>query len=94
MQAVELAEKHQFPQIQSLLAKYASHLLENTGPQGRINAIELYRKDGTPLDPSTRLPVAVQENAAVIQGLRSDHASDDNKAHAAAMAAAVVGSRS
>jgi WD repeat-containing protein 35 len=39
--AVELAEEHQFPQIEGLLSKYANHLLE----KGKIMAaVELYRK--------------------------------------------------
>lgn len=42
--AVELAEKHQFPQIQTLLAKYANHILQNDDIQARITAVRLYRK--------------------------------------------------
>mmetsp|Transcript_1346 Transcript_1346/g.3417 ORF Transcript_1346/g.3417 Transcript_1346/m.3417 type:complete len:1179 (-) Transcript_1346:299-3835(-) len=42
-QAISLAEQHDFPQIEGLLTKYASHLLED----GRkMEAIELYRKAG------------------------------------------------
>jgi site-specific recombinase XerC len=40
-QAVQLAQEHNFPQIQQLLAKYASHLLEKSK---HIEAVELYRK--------------------------------------------------
>ena len=40
-QAVHLAETHEFPQIEGLLSKYASHLL-TTGKT--LAAIELYRK--------------------------------------------------
>eukprot|EP00163_Fabomonas_tropica_P007371 TRINITY_DN1709_c0_g1_i2.p1 TRINITY_DN1709_c0_g1~~TRINITY_DN1709_c0_g1_i2.p1 ORF type:complete len:1180 (-),score=292.10 TRINITY_DN1709_c0_g1_i2:85-3624(-) len=39
--AVRLAEKHHFPQIQGLLSKYASHLLEKNKT---LSAIELYKK--------------------------------------------------
>jgi len=39
--AIELAQEHQFPQIEGLLAKYASHLLEKGE---KLQAIELYRK--------------------------------------------------
>jgi len=39
--AVELAEQHQFMQIEGLLSRYASHLLEENK---RVEAIELYRK--------------------------------------------------
>uniref|UniRef100_A0A7S3G0N4 IFT121-like TPR repeats domain-containing protein n=1 Tax=Palpitomonas bilix TaxID=652834 RepID=A0A7S3G0N4_9EUKA len=40
-QAVTLAEEHSFQQIEGLLTKYASHLLES---KKEIEAIELYRK--------------------------------------------------
>jgi WD repeat-containing protein 35 len=39
--AVELAEAHKFRDIESLLVKYGSHLLEKNK---RLDAIELYRK--------------------------------------------------
>lgn len=42
--AVELAEQHAFPQVQSLLSQYASHLMESGGPQGKLAAVELYRR--------------------------------------------------
>jgi WD repeat-containing protein 35 len=42
-QAIELAEKHKLPQIEGLLSKYASHLLDSNKT---IAAIELYRKAG------------------------------------------------
>jgi WD repeat-containing protein 35 len=40
-QAVELAEQNDFPQIEGLLSKYGSHLLEKGK---KLQAIELYRK--------------------------------------------------
>uniref|UniRef100_A0A061SDB5 Wd repeat-containing protein 35 isoform x2 n=1 Tax=Tetraselmis sp. GSL018 TaxID=582737 RepID=A0A061SDB5_9CHLO len=40
-QGVALAERHNFPQISGLLAKYASHLMDS---DKRLEAIELYRK--------------------------------------------------
>lgn len=40
-QAIELAKAHNVREIDSLLAKYASHLLDKNK---NINAIELYRK--------------------------------------------------
>lgn len=40
-QAVELAEKHNYPQIEGLLTKYASHLLSK---KKLFQAVELYRK--------------------------------------------------
>lgn len=40
-QAVELAEQHNFVQIEGLLSRYATHLLEDNR---RVEAIELYRK--------------------------------------------------
>ena len=40
-QAVTLAQQHNFPQIEGLLAKYANHLLEK---EKFLEAIELYRK--------------------------------------------------
>ena len=42
--AVELAQRHSFPQIEGLLAKYAAHLLQSGGVHGRIQAVELYRR--------------------------------------------------
>jgi WD repeat-containing protein 35 len=52
---VELAEKHNFPQIHALLTKYASNLLENSGIQGKINAVELYRKAGKSVEAASIL---------------------------------------
>lgn len=40
-QAVELAEQHNFVQIESLLAKYAQTLMEKNK---KMEAVELYRK--------------------------------------------------
>lgn len=40
-QAVGLAEAHTFPQIQTLLASYATYLLDN---ERTIQAVQLYRK--------------------------------------------------
>ena len=65
--AVELAEKHNFPQIHALLTKYASNLLENSGIQGKINAVELYRKAGKSV-----------EAASILTELASDAASNGN----------------
>ncbi|GBG63808.1 hypothetical protein CBR_g39592 [Chara braunii] len=45
--AVQLAEAHNFSQIETLLTKYASHLLEKKKP---MQAIELYRKAGRHAD--------------------------------------------
>ena len=39
--AVELAESHNFVQIEGLLSKYADHLMQKTK---QMEAIELYRK--------------------------------------------------
>lgn len=39
--AVELAEQHNFLQIEGLLQKYASHLIEKNK---KMEAVELYRK--------------------------------------------------
>lgn len=39
--AVDLAQKHNFVQIEGLLTKYASHLLEK---QKKLEAVQLYRK--------------------------------------------------
>lgn len=51
-QAVELAETHEFPQIEGLLGKYASHLL-STGKM--LAAIELYRKANKATDSAMLL---------------------------------------
>jgi len=53
--AVELAEKHSFPQIQTLLAKYANHLLESGDVQGRITAIRLYKRANRSADAAKLL---------------------------------------
>lgn len=46
-QAVELAKTHNIREIDSLLAKYATHLLEKNK---RLQAIELYKKANHFLD--------------------------------------------
>lgn len=46
-QAVDLAKTHNIREIDSLLAKYASHLLEKNK---RLQAIELYKKANHFLD--------------------------------------------
>lgn len=46
-QAVELAKKHHIREIDSLLAKYAAHLLDK---DKTLQAIELYRKANHYLD--------------------------------------------
>lgn len=40
-QAVELAEQHNFLQIEQLLQRYANHLMEKNK---KMEAVELYRK--------------------------------------------------
>lgn len=50
--AIELAKSHNVREIDSLLAKYASHLLEKNKI---INAIELYRKAGHYFDAAKLL---------------------------------------
>ncbi len=42
--AIQLAEAHQYPQIEGLLSKYASHLLQAGDIQGKFQSVELYRK--------------------------------------------------
>jgi len=49
------AEAHQFPQIQTLLAKYANHLLESGEVQGRITAIRLYKRANRSADAARLL---------------------------------------
>ena len=51
-QAIELAKAHNIREIGSLLAKYASHLLEK---KKEIDAIELYRKANHFLDAAKLL---------------------------------------
>jgi WD repeat-containing protein 35 len=50
--AVQLAQEHEFPQIEGLLAKYASHLLDKGD---KLQAIELYRKAGKSTQAATLL---------------------------------------
>ena len=51
-QAIELAKTHNVREIDSLLAKYAQHLLEKDKV---VNAIELYRKAGHYLEAAKLL---------------------------------------
>lgn len=53
--AVQLAETYRFPQIHALLTKYASNLLESGNTQGKINAVELYRKAKKSVEAATLL---------------------------------------
>ena len=56
--AVELAEKHKFKEIESLLSKYATHLVENSKiPQ----AIELYQKANHHTEAAKLLSKLAQE---------------------------------
>ena len=50
--AIELAKTHNVREIDSLLAKYAQHLLEKNKT---VNAIELYRKAGHYLEAAKLL---------------------------------------
>jgi len=56
--AVQLAQEHEFPQIEGLLAKYASHLLDKGD---KLQAIELYRKAGKSTQAATLLASLAQE---------------------------------
>eukprot|EP00516_Mucochytrium_quahogii_P007622 CAMPEP_0203752874 /NCGR_PEP_ID=MMETSP0098-20131031/6733_1 /ASSEMBLY_ACC=CAM_ASM_000208 /TAXON_ID=96639 /ORGANISM=" , Strain NY0313808BC1" /LENGTH=1294 /DNA_ID=CAMNT_0050643241 /DNA_START=364 /DNA_END=4245 /DNA_ORIENTATION=- len=57
-QAVKLAQEHEFPQIEGLLAKYASHLL---GKGEKLQAIELYRKAKKSTQAATLLASLAQD---------------------------------
>jgi len=59
-QAVELAEEHEFPQIEGLLSKYASYLLEKGE---KLQAIELYRKANKSTQAASLLASLAQEAA-------------------------------
>ncbi len=59
--AVELAEAHNFPQIEGLLAKYASYLLEKNKT---FQAIDLYRKANRFTDAARLLSKLAQTAAA------------------------------
>jgi WD repeat-containing protein 35 len=59
--AVELAEQHNFSQIEGLLSKYASHLLATQKP---MQAIELYRKAGRHIESANLLSDLAKEAAA------------------------------
>ena len=50
--AIDLAKTHNVREIDSLLAKYAQHLLEKNKV---VNAIELYRKAGHHLEAAKLL---------------------------------------
>ena len=56
--AVSLAEKHNFQQIEGVLSRYASHLLE----EGRqLDAVQLYRKAGRHMDAAKILASVAEE---------------------------------
>ena len=57
-EAVRLAQEHQFPQIEGLLAKYAAHLLEKGDT---LQAIELYRNAKRSTQAATLLSRLAQE---------------------------------
>lgn len=57
-QAVELAQEYEFPQIEGLLAKYASHLLEKGE---KLQAIELYRRAHKSTQAASLLASLAQE---------------------------------
>lgn len=58
--AVELAEQHKFPQIETLLTKYASHLLQN---EKLFQAVELYRKANKHVEAAKLLSTLAQQAA-------------------------------
>mmetsp|Transcript_8336 Transcript_8336/g.17822 ORF Transcript_8336/g.17822 Transcript_8336/m.17822 type:complete len:1276 (-) Transcript_8336:992-4819(-) len=60
-QGVTLAQQHNFPQIEALLAKYANHLLEK---QKYLDAIELYRKANHHTEAAKLLTDLAQKSAA------------------------------
>uniref|UniRef100_A0A7S0R8E2 Anaphase-promoting complex subunit 4 WD40 domain-containing protein n=1 Tax=Chlamydomonas leiostraca TaxID=1034604 RepID=A0A7S0R8E2_9CHLO len=60
-QAVTLAQAHNFPQIEALLAKYANHLLEK---EKFLEAIELYRKANHHMEAAKLLTDLAQASAA------------------------------
>ena len=57
--AVKLAREHDFPQIESLLAKYAASMLEQGN---RLKAIELYRKANKSSDAAKLLCTLAEES--------------------------------
>mmetsp|Transcript_15599 Transcript_15599/g.37800 ORF Transcript_15599/g.37800 Transcript_15599/m.37800 type:complete len:1119 (+) Transcript_15599:1703-5059(+) len=60
-QAVALAEKHNFQQIEGLLGKYAGHLLEK---EKKIAAIDLYRKANKHTEVASLLAQLAKTSAA------------------------------
>lgn len=58
--AVTLAQQHNFPQIEGLLAKYASHLLEK---ENFFDAIGLYRKANHHMEAAKLLTKLAKESA-------------------------------
>merc|ERR1712167_464821 len=56
---VKLAREHDFPQIESLLAKYAASMLEQGN---RLKAIELYRKANKSSDAAKLLCTLAEES--------------------------------
>lgn len=49
---MDLAEKHDFPQIEALLARHTSHLLQKGDP---LQAVEVYRMAGKATDAALLL---------------------------------------
>ncbi len=61
-QAVTLAQQHNFPQIEGLLAKYANHLLDK---EKFLEAIELYRKANHHTEAAKLLTDLAQKSASL-----------------------------
>ena len=65
--AVQLAREHDFPQIESLLAKYAASMLEQGN---RLEAIELYRKANKSADAAKLLSTLAEEDVKANKFIR------------------------
>lgn len=63
--AIELAEAHGLPQINTLFSKYATQLMERGGLQGRINAIQLFRRANKGVEAAKLLGLMADESYAL-----------------------------
>ena len=61
--ALELAEKHDYPQVEGLLTRFANRLISSPNPSRRLDAVELYRRANKPTE-AAQLLGEIAEHAA------------------------------
>ena len=63
--AVDLAEKHDFPQIEALIARHTSQLLQKGDP---LQAVEVYRMAGKATDAALLLAKLAEDAGKMLNG--------------------------